>query len=291
MKTKGLIIIACIYLSAIILAVGLFNFGLTMDELFLKLLIIDLIMTLYIYLFSLFFKNASIYDPYWSVAPLVLIVPLFSMTLKNIIITLILVIWAVRLTFNWAVTFNGLNEQDWRYDYYKSKSKRLWPFVNFFGIHLMPTIVVFLAMMPVLIVLSSTNSPTLIFYLGAFLSLLAISLQATADYQLHRHKKSRKGLMNDGLWGLSRHPNYLGEILMWAGCAVMMLGVTGMHYALIGVLIMILLFNGISIPLMEKRQLKNKIEYYAYTLETPKLMPNPLDFLSYLKQSLTNKET
>lgn len=289
MKTKGLLIIAFIYLSAFILAIGLFFHGLNIESLFLKLFVIDLLITVYIFIFSSLFKNASIYDPYWSVAPLLLIIPVFTLSFKNVIVTLVLVIWAVRLTGNWMVTFHGLSKQDWRYDYYQLKSKRLWPIVNLFGIHLMPTIVVFLAMMPILLVLDSANAPTLIFYLGVMISLLAITLQGVADYQMHHHKKSQNGLMNHGLWGLSRHPNYLGEILMWVGSAIMMIGVIGIHTAMIGAFIMILLFNGISIPLMEKRQLKNKPDYQSYMEVTPKLMLNLGASLTYLKQHFTKK--
>jgi steroid 5-alpha reductase family enzyme len=287
MKTKGLITVTVIYLLATLLAFGLFRYGLRVESLFLKLFIIDIIITGVIFSFSVLYKNASIYDPYWSVAPIILVLPVFSFSLKNIVIGGILLAWAVRLTFNWAVTFKGLDTQDWRYDYYKEKSKQLWPLVNFFGIHLMPTVVVFLAMMPVFLVLRSSNQPTTIFYIGALISILAITIQAASDYQLHHHKKNHHGLMQDGLWGLSRHPNYLGEISMWVGCGIMMIGVVGINIALIGCFIMMLLFNGISIPLMEKRQLNNKPMYQVYIETTPKLLPNPIKLVFYLKSLMT----
>ncbi|MFP4286912.1 MAG: DUF1295 domain-containing protein [Candidatus Izemoplasmataceae bacterium] len=289
MKTKGLITILIIYLSAGFLAMALFSHGLHIDEIFLRLLVIDLIITFYIFIFSLIFKNASIYDPYWSIAPLVLILPLFTLSFKNMVITLILITWSIRLSANWIVTFKGLNTQDWRYDYYKEKSRKLWPMVNLFGIHMMPTLIVFLAMMPVLLVLKSTHQPTIIFYLGAIISILAITLQAKADHELHHHKKSQKGLMDYGLWALSRHPNYLGEMMMWLGCAIMMVGVIGVHYALIGVLIMTLLFNKISIPLMERRLIKNKPAYHQYMNATPKLLPNAKALVDYFKKRFTKE--
>ena len=66
--------------------------------------------------------------------------------------------WAIRLTGNWAYTFPDLNKQDWRYDMYKEKFPRLWHVVNFAGINLMPTIVVFLAMVPGVLLIEQTAS-------------------------------------------------------------------------------------------------------------------------------------
>lgn len=42
-----------------------------------------------------------------------------------------------------------------------------------------------------------------------------------ADRDLTRFKASRTGLCTEGLWKLSRHPNYVGEIVFWAGIALL----------------------------------------------------------------------
>ena len=36
-------------------------------------------------------------------------------------------------------------------------------------------------------------------------------------------KKNKDAFISTGLWGLSRHPNYFGEILLWIGMAVIAL--------------------------------------------------------------------
>jgi steroid 5-alpha reductase family enzyme len=61
---------------------------------------------------------------------------------------------------------------------------------------------------------------------GAALLVLGIGIEATADAQKQRHKRSGEpGWVRTGLWSRSRHPNYLGEILVQLGVLVSALGV------------------------------------------------------------------
>ena len=124
--------------------------------------------------------------------------------------------WAVRLTGNWAYTFLDQNKQDWRYDMYKEKFPRLWHVVNFTGINQMPTIVVFLAMIPGFILIEKTASSSLQSnlwtWLGFIVCIGAATLQLVSDTQAHRFRKTHRGeVCTVGLWRRSRHPNYLGE--------------------------------------------------------------------------------
>ena len=64
------------------------------------------------FLFSIIFRNASVYDPDWSVQPIVI---LSCFLFGREISALTIFIWGIRLTANWAYTFKGLNFQDWRY--------------------------------------------------------------------------------------------------------------------------------------------------------------------------------
>jgi steroid 5-alpha reductase family enzyme len=70
---------------------------------------------------------------------------------------------------------------------------------------------------------ASIGAPVLV---GAVLLVLGIGIEATADAQKQRHKRSGEpGWVRTGLWSRSRHPNYLGEILVQVGVLVSALGV------------------------------------------------------------------
>ena len=112
----------------------------------LSLLIADVAATLATFIFSLIFKNASVYDPYWNVQPPVILVAFAigkELTVFGILLLAVVCFWAIRLTANWAYTFTNLNHQDWRYTMLHQKTGVFYPIVNFVGIHMVPTLVVY----------------------------------------------------------------------------------------------------------------------------------------------------
>lgn len=277
-RVKGYTAILFIYGAAFL--VGYFTY-LVLPEwsMIAKVLIADIAATLTIYLFSVLFNNASIYDPYWSVAPMV-ILPLFieRFDLQSLLIIGVLFLWGLRLTLNWAITFRDLNHEDWRYRHFKRKFPRLWPLVNLFGIHLMPTIVVYVALFPAILYVRLDETINLLTLIGVFMAVGATLIQWASDRTLHAFKKkaSNKAVCNEGLWKYSRHPNYFGEILMWSGLFVMLLSIAPEFYlSIFGPLLMVTLFTTVSIPLMEKRQLENKPHYRQYVETTHALIPFP----------------
>ncbi len=113
----------------------------------LQLLYLDILFTILIFIMSLIFKNSSLYDPYWSVVPPMLmayaLIKMDALTPLNLLVHLGIFIWALRLTYNWMVMWDGFKHQDWRYTMLKEKTGSLYPVVNFLGIHLFPTLIVF----------------------------------------------------------------------------------------------------------------------------------------------------
>ena len=63
-----------------------------------------------------------------------------------------------------------------------------------------------------------------IFFIGLIVFILGLSIEIIADYQktvFRRNIENKDKFITTGLWSLSRHPNYFGEILLWTGVAVM----------------------------------------------------------------------
>ena len=76
-----------------------------------------------------------------------------------------------------------------------------------------------------------------------------------------------------GLWKYSRHPNYLGEILMWWGVDLAVVAAaTNVWYLAAGALANTLLFFVVSIPMADKRQ-SRKEGFDAYKKQTRMLLP------------------
>lgn len=278
-RRASFVVITLIYIVAAVL--GIWAFAALKDIHFLlRLFAADFAATVFVWLWGVIFSNSSVYDPYWSVAPPLMLsgyaIYCGASSLPVVLMLIAVWYWAIRLTGNWAYTFPDLNKQDWRYDMYKEKFPRLWHVVNFTGINLMPTIVVFLAMVPGFLLVEQTASSSVLSnswtWLGFILCIGAATLQLVSDTQAHRFRKAHRGeVCTVGLWSLSRHPNYLGEILMWWGVYMMYLtvGVRCQSWSeilipAIGALANTCLFVFISIPMMEKRQIANKPGYAAY---------------------------
>lgn len=279
-KAAGFRIILVIYLIAIGMGVLTFLYTDPGKDILWRLFLADFVATVFVWLAGAVFDNASVYDPYWSVAPPVMLTLLAvwwqSYSVASLLLLTAVWVWGIRLTVNWAFTFKNLGTQDWRYDTYKEQFPQVWQLINLTGIHLMPTLIVFLAMIPGFYLLQLAATAGFVTYIGFCICIGAALLQWFSDRQMHRFRREQPGkVCNTGLWSLSRHPNYLGEIAMWWGVYVMLLSVSEGFYTWTGAgaLVNTLLFIFISIPLMEKRQLVNKPEYSDYCQTTPKLFP------------------
>lgn len=280
-KLFGLIVITLVYVITTIISVLLYNY-LPIENVIIKIALLDAIATIIVFLFSLLFNNASVYDPYWSVAPVIITVAYFLMNKKEetsilvYLFVILVILWGLRLTINCYVSFKNIKSQDWRYTMIFNKHPKLKLLLNFFGIHLMPTIVVFIGLMPGLLFLESQTG-SFMTIISLIVMALAIIIEAISDIQMKKFRKddNNKGkIIRTGLWKNSRHPNYFGEILFWVG--VFLTYFSSYESSLFFVtspLIMFLLFSFVSIPMMEKRQLQNKTGYKEYMEITNALLP------------------
>ena len=275
-----LIITLCYILAAVI---GILVFRLLPTEFWLSLLIADLAATLFIWMTSLLLNNASVYDPYWSVQPpiiLALVLLFFGkLEIGSILLVLAIVFWGARLSINWMVTFPGLHQQDWRYDQLKQQSGRFFPLVNLFGIQVMPTLIVYACLLPGFYYLRFGGGMNVRVVIGLLLILGGALLELIADYQMQTFRKQtqdRTQLIRTGVWQHSRHPNYLGEITVWWGVYLVLLSVQPEYWVLgLGALTNTCLFLFISIPMAEKRLATYKTGYASYRQETHMLLPIP----------------
>ena len=270
------IIIFVVYVIATV--VGVLVYNALSFEFYINLLIADVVATAVVFIFSVVLNNASVYDPYWSVLPVIvmaLYVAKTGLTVVTILPLIAICLWGVRLTANWAYTFHGLNHQDWRYTMLKEKTGAFYPLINFLGIHLFPTLVVYGCILPAVFIFKTENLAinvgSILFFV---LSIFAVILQGVSDYQMHAYRKNKNGnFIRKGLWKYSRHPNYLGEILMWWGVALYLVTIQpNLWYLCAGALVNTLMFIFISIPMADKRQSK-KQGFNEYKVETRMLLP------------------
>ena len=223
------------------------------------------------------------YDPYWSIQTAIIYACLLSYfhnwSINNIIVLIAMVLYSIRLTVNFIIGFDSLKYVDWRYRMLKEKTGWLYQVVNFLGICMFPTFVVYSASVPAFILAVTPLEFDLLIFIGVGVILIGTLLELIADIQMKKFikiRKDRSEIINIGLWKYSRHPNYLGEILIWFGLATCLVAVLPNYwYYYAGAVINFIMFMIISIPMEENHMKEYKPGMNEYIRTTSMLLILP----------------
>ncbi|MDT0595589.1 DUF1295 domain-containing protein [Glaciecola petra] len=194
---------------------------------------------------------------------------------------LMVIIWALRLG---GFLFKRIQEDgiDDRFEHIKPNK------YSFFTAWTIQGLWVLLTSLAALSAITSVNQTELGLtgLIGFIVWLIGMLIESIADYQKRAFKHACKqktagqaAFIASGLWAYSRHPNYLGEILLWIGVAIASFPIltAWQHVVLISPVFVILLLCKISgIPLLESKAKKKWGEdpaYQAYKAKTPVLIP------------------
>lgn len=281
-KSTSILISVTVYVVATVVALVVWAWADGLADLW-RLALADFIATLVVFGASMLFNNSSMYDPYWSVKPAVIAVGasfLFRVhTVAGMAFLVLMTLYGLRLTVNFYRDWPGLHHEDWRYREFRERFPKGYWVVSLFGIHLFPTVQVFLACIPLYLGMRLGGSIGLIGMTGIWLTLAAIWLAYEADKQMRsfrRNPENRGRIMDLGLWKHSRHPNYLGEILTWWGIWLIALDLDiGLWWTGIGALSITLMFALVSIPMMDRRSAARRPGFAEHMKRTNALLPIP----------------
>jgi steroid 5-alpha reductase family enzyme len=282
-KTASLLFCGAGYLCAFTAAAAVVVF-LPSGPLIRTMALADLAATLVIFFFSIISDNSSFYDPYWSLAPIPIVLYLGlsapGLSFRGLIVMILVLVWGVRLTWNWIRRWSGFTDEDFRYADFRKKSGRWYWAVSFFGFHVFPTIIVFLGLVPLFFVFGQgTAAFNIVDLIALSVTAGAILIEAVTDRQLWRFRSrggKKGGLLEKGLWRWSRHPNYFGEVLFWCGLFLFAAASGNFRpWMLAGPAAMTLLFTFISVPLADRRMLSGRPFYKERMQSVSALVPLP----------------
>ena len=130
--------------------------------------------------------------------------------------------------------------------------------------------------LPVLVIMFKAPAMDYFVRFGIMLWLIGFLLETVADYQLAKFQRSthnRGKILTRGLWRYSRHPNYLGEIIMWWAIAVIALPLPYGWVGIVGAVTITMMLNYITgIPVVDSAN-AHKEGWEAYRKRTPKIVP------------------
>ncbi|XP_055899351.1 uncharacterized protein LOC106072622 [Biomphalaria glabrata] len=189
----------------------------------------------------------------------------------------LVIAWASRLGY-YLFTRVIKDGGDKRFNVVKHKPGLFWVYWTIQGVWVLSTL------LPTIIVNSKKNNKPIqtLDKIGWGIWGLGFILEALADYQKSQFRSIPENagkFIDAGLWSISRHPNYLGEILMWTGLYIS--SYTTLqgweHISVISPLFLSYLLTNVSgIPILEAAGFKRwgqSPEYIAYVKRTAKLIP------------------
>ena len=198
-----------------------------------------------------------------------------SNNLSDLIIVACVAVWAIRLGSFLFMRIHKAGE-DRRFRTIKPN------FTRFLMTWTLQGMWVSMCLLCVLTALSSYSGVIMnsIFFIGLLVFILGLSIEIIADYQktvFRRTIENKDKFITTGLWSLSRHPNYFGEILLWTGVAVMSISsLQGLQYITlispIFVYILLVYISGIRIlEDQAKKKWGHLDSFKEYLKNTPRL--------------------
>ncbi len=196
---------------------------------------------------------------------------------RSILLLVLVVVWAIRLG---SFLFTRVHKagKDGRFDEIKPS------FIRFLSVWTIQGLWVTLTAVAALVAITTSRHKALDGFalVGVLIWLCGFALEVVADAQKTRfnaNPANQGKFIQTGLWARSRHPNYVGEMILWFGIAIITLPVLqGWQWvALISPFFVTLLLTRVSgIPMLETRadaKWGGQADYEAHKKCTPVFLP------------------
>jgi steroid 5-alpha reductase family enzyme len=232
-----------------------------------------------VFVLALIRRDNSIVDIFWGIG--FVLITLYSLIqnpeieMRKIIVTLLVMIWGIRLSVHIYLRNHGRGE-DFRYRQWR-ETWNYFVLRSYFQIFILQGFLMVVIASPVYYI--NYHSDELLGFtdtLGLILFGIGFLTETIADYQLVAFKKDAHNqgkIITTGLWKYSRHPNYFGEALLWWGIGLYAVAVSGGWVTLVGPLTITLLLRFVSgVPMLEKKY-AGRADWEAYKKVTAPFVP------------------
>ena len=271
------------------------------------LAIICLASILYCFIAGELSRNNSQMDKLWSILPIAytwVTCALGGFNFRLVIIAVIVTLWGARLTYNFAkkgaysIKFWS-GEEDYRWIYLRKQkpftNKFVWGIFDLLFISIFQNVVVLGITLPAVAIMTSKEPFGVLDVIAGVIMLFAFIYEVIADRQQNKFQTKKYEYLNSGmkleelpepynrgfnvtgLWARSRHPNYIGEQMIWVGLYLFTIAAKVTHlgvfnWSITGVMLLILIFVGSS-RMAEGISISKYSEYPLYQKQVFKYLP------------------
>jgi steroid 5-alpha reductase family enzyme len=237
-----------------------------------------------LWLYSVWCKDASIVDPWWSIGFWMVYTRTAldsGLTLGKGVLWGAVTLWAWRLALHLWSRARGKPE-DPRYQAFRQRfgAERYW-WVSFFQVFLLQGTLMWVISLPLQLAAAAGPPDGLAWndWVGLGFFVVGFGFEAVADWQLTRFRNdaAMKGrVLNTGLWRYSRHPNYFGETVLWWGFWLCVLDAPwGPATVFAPALMTFLLLRVSGVTLLEGQLKRTRRGYEDYIQSTSAFLPRP----------------
>jgi steroid 5-alpha reductase family enzyme len=238
-----------------------------------------------VWLVSVRLRNASIVDIAWG--PAFLVGAAFGFAVgpgvdaRRGLVFVLVAVWAIRLALHIARRNLG-HAEDYRYAAWREKygPARYW-WISLFQVFWLQATFAWIVALPVTAAMTSPTPDRIgpLDVAGALLWAIGFAFEAVGDAQLSAFKADPANagtVMDRGVWGWTRHPNYFGEALLWWGIGVIALATEWWWAGLVGpAFITFLLLRVSGVAMLEKTIGSRRAGYAEYVARVPAFFPRP----------------
>lgn len=235
-----------------------------------------------LWLWSVYRRDASVIDPWWSMGSLLVTARTTlatGVTPAKVLLVSAVALWALRLW--WHLTRRAIGKpEDPRYQAFRARfgAARYW-WVSFFQVFLLQGGLMLVISAPLQLA-SAAPSPDPVAWndvAGLALFVVGFAFEAIGDHQLTRFRgdPAMKGrVLDTGLWRYTRHPNYFGEAVMaWGFWLSAIDRPYGVMTAFAPALMTFLLLRVSGVTLLEAQLTKTRPGYAEYVRKTSSFWP------------------
>jgi steroid 5-alpha reductase family enzyme len=227
-------------------------------------------------------RNVTIVDTLWS---LMFVIAAFAYAASTTplepraqLLLVLVTIWGLRLAL-YLGRRNFGHEEDRRYQKIRKRNEPGFTWKSLYLVFGLQALLAWVISLPLLGGIAGDSSPLgWLDYAGVALWLVGLYFESVGDWQLTRFKANPANagqVMDQGLWGLTRHPNYFGDFCVWWGFGLIALS-AGAWWALLGPALMsVLLLRVSGVTLLERDIGLRRPGYAEYIRRTNAFFPGP----------------
>jgi steroid 5-alpha reductase family enzyme len=227
-------------------------------------------------------KNWGVIDIAWSlgfiVTTLTSVVVFDNFSFSALIVSGMVMLWGLRLSSYLFIRNHGKPE-DWRYAQFRQEWKPNENIQGYFKVFVFQGILMFVVTLPQVFFIRSGEvlQSGVLEIAGVLIWLIGMTFEVLADTQLAKFKNNKEKkprFLMTGVWSLSRHPNYFGEISIWIGFFIMLFNYVPIWTVVGPLVITFFIANVTGIAMLEEKYKDNE-DFQKYKEKTNMFFPWP----------------